>query len=106
MTSTSSPPRIGSGHGEDRLEHAVRVRRPSAWFVLEPSKPQIGGFLPSATIFVLQRSLRGRLGAVDPDVFSLIRQRCSLGEWPRAHATATSLIGARACRPPSSVNGV
>jgi hypothetical protein len=28
---------------------------PGAWFVLEPSKPQIGGSFPSAMTFVLQR---------------------------------------------------
>ena len=31
---------------------------PGAWFVLEPSKPQIPGSSPSATIFVLHR-IRG-----------------------------------------------
>jgi hypothetical protein len=30
---------------------------PGAWFVLDPSKPQIGGCCPLGTIFVFDRSL-------------------------------------------------
>src|SRR5919198_1371200 len=59
-TRTSSPPRIGSGQEKTGL----RTRSeewPSAWFVEDPSKPQIGsasrpGGSP-AMIFVLERSL-------------------------------------------------
>jgi hypothetical protein len=29
---------------------------PGAWLVLDPSKPQIGGFWPAGTIFVFERS--------------------------------------------------
>jgi hypothetical protein len=29
---------------------------PGAWFVLDPSKPQIGGSSPEGTIFVFDRS--------------------------------------------------
>src|SRR5262249_51365596 len=41
ITSTLSPPRIGSGHtntGRNTQSDAL----PGAWFVLDPSKPQIG----------------------------------------------------------------
>ena len=43
---------------------------PGAWLVLEPSKPQMPGSSPSAMILVFERSIGGRLGAVDPDVLS------------------------------------
>src|SRR3954452_12106748 len=56
MTSTSSPPRIGSGH-----DHTGRNTQsdlsPVAWFVELPSKPQMGSSAPSARILVLLRSL-------------------------------------------------
>lgn len=54
----SSPPRIGSGQEKTGL----RTRSeecPSAWFVEDPSKPQIPSSAPlasSARIFVLERS--------------------------------------------------
>src|SRR3954468_6910437 len=54
MTSTSSPPRIGSGH-----DHTGRNTQsdlsPVAWLVELPSKPQIGRSAPSARILVLLR---------------------------------------------------
>lgn len=59
MTRMSSPPRIGSG----KLATGLSTRSeacPSAWFVEEPSKPQIGSSAPlasSPSIFVLERSL-------------------------------------------------
>lgn len=59
MTRMSSPPRIGSG----KLATGLSTRSeecPSAWFVDDPSKPQIGSSAPlasSARIFVLERSL-------------------------------------------------
>ena len=55
MTSLSSGPRRGSG----QLNTGRRTQSessPAAWFVLEPSKPQIPGSFPSATIRVLLRS--------------------------------------------------
>ncbi len=55
MTSLSPSARRGSGQvntGSNTQSESL----PSAWFVLEPSKPQIGGCLPSSTIFVLLRS--------------------------------------------------
>ena len=55
MTSTSSPPRIGSGH-----DHTGRSTQsdlsPVAWFVDEPSKPQMGRSAPSAMILVFERN--------------------------------------------------
>ena len=70
-TSMSSPPRIGSGHENTGCSTQSELE-PGAWFVLEPSKPQIGSSAPSARILVLDRS-RGRgLGAVDPDVLGLV----------------------------------
>ena len=55
----SSPPRIGSGQEKTGL--STRSEEwPSAWFVEDPSKPQIGRSWPlvsSARIFVLERSL-------------------------------------------------
>lgn len=56
----SSPPRIGSG----QVKTGLRTRSeewPSAWFVEDPSKPQIGSASrpagPPVMIFVLERSL-------------------------------------------------
>src|SRR5215467_2621399 len=51
-----SPPRMGSG----QLNTGTSTRSeawPSAWPVLEPSKPQMPGCAPSARILVLERSL-------------------------------------------------
>src|ERR1700722_20731939 len=51
-----SPPRIGSG----QVNTGTSTRSeawPSAWLVLEPSKPQVPGCAPSARILVLERSL-------------------------------------------------
>ena len=58
------------GTREHGLQHAVGVL-PGAWFVLEPSKPQIGRSAPSAEDLRLRAQPRGRLGAVDPDVLRL-----------------------------------
>ena len=55
MTSLSSSPRSGSGHTNTGCS-TQSESLPSAWFVLEPSKPQMGGSFPSSTIFVLLRS--------------------------------------------------
>ncbi len=79
ITRTSFGPRSGSGQTKTGSEPQSE-RSPVAWFVLDPSKPHTGGFLPSATILVLLRKLAGGFGPVYPDVFSLIRQRCSLDE--------------------------
>src|SRR5689334_1190816 len=55
MTSLLSPPRSGSGQ-----DHTGRSTQsdlsPGAWFVLEPSKPQIGRSALSGRTFVLDRS--------------------------------------------------
>ena len=45
---------------------------PGAWFVLEPSKPQIGRSAPSVEDLRLRTQPSGRLGAVDPDVLRLV----------------------------------
>ena len=55
MTSLSPSARSGSGQTKTGCR-TQSESLPSAWFVLEPSKPQIGGSLPSSTIFVLLRS--------------------------------------------------
>lgn len=50
-----SPPRIGSG--QENTGCSTRSEAwPSAWFVLDPSKPQMGSSALSARIFVLERS--------------------------------------------------
>lgn len=58
-TRMSSPPRIGSG--QEKTGWSTRSEEcPSAWFVEDPSKPQIGSSAPlasSAKIFVFERSL-------------------------------------------------
>ena len=53
-TRMSSPPRIGSGTiftGRSTTSEAS----PGAWFVLEPSNPQMGGSSPSAKTLVFDR---------------------------------------------------
>ena len=55
ITSTSSPPRIGSGQENTGCSTQSEFD-PGAWFVLEPSKPQIGNSTPSARTFVFDRS--------------------------------------------------
>ena len=55
MTSSSLGPRSGSG----TMNTGRRTQSescPVAWFVLDPSKPQIRGSSPSLTILVLLRS--------------------------------------------------
>src|SRR6478736_6265308 len=64
MTRTSRPPRIGSGKEATGLSTRSEAW-PSAWFVLEPSKPQIGGSAPSVRILVFDRSLAvGRVPSI------------------------------------------
>ena len=53
MSSESFPPFWHENTGRSTQSEWA----PGAWLVLEPSKPQIGGSLPSATILVLDRSL-------------------------------------------------
>ena len=55
ITSTSSPPRIGSGTEYTGIS-TQSLLSPVAWLVLEPSKPHTGSGAPSGTIFVLERS--------------------------------------------------
>ncbi len=55
-TRTLSPPRMGSGHEKTGCSTQSDLS-PGAWFVLDPSKPQIGSSAPSARIFVFDRSL-------------------------------------------------
>ena len=55
MTSLSSGPRSGSGTTNTGWS-TQSESWPTAWLVLEPSKPQMPGSLPSATILVLLRS--------------------------------------------------
>ena len=55
ITSLSFAPRSGSGQTNTGCS-TQSESLPSAWLVLEPSKPQIGGSFPSSTIFVLLRS--------------------------------------------------
>jgi hypothetical protein len=55
-TSLLSPPRIGSGQ-EKTGRRTQSDLSPGAWFVEEPSNPQIGKLLsPSCMIFVFERS--------------------------------------------------
>src|SRR3990170_8149038 len=54
-TSLSSPPRIGSGQTKTGCS-TQSDRSPVACWVLDPSKPQIGGSSPFGTILVLERS--------------------------------------------------
>ena len=54
-TSLSSPPRIGSGTTNTGSRTQSDLS-PVACCVLDPSKPQIGGFSPFGTIFVFERS--------------------------------------------------
>ena len=57
ITSTLSPPRIGSGQLKTGWSTQSDLS-PGAWFVDEPSKPQIGrSVLPCSMIFVFERSL-------------------------------------------------
>ena len=54
---TSLSPSARSGSGQTNTGWSTQSESfPSAWLVLEPSKPQIGGSLPSSTILVLLRS--------------------------------------------------
>ena len=75
ITSTLSPPRIGSGYDGDRLEHAVAL--------------VAGGLVRARTVETpdrkfaavfddlrLRSKFRRRLGAVDPDVLSLVDHCC------------------------------
>ena len=55
MTILFSPPRTGSGHTKTGFRTQSELD-PGAWFVLEPSKPQIGGASPTGTTFPLERS--------------------------------------------------
>ena len=55
MTSLSPSDRRGSGQTNTGCR-TQSESLPSAWLVLEPSNPQIGGSLPFSTIFVLLRS--------------------------------------------------
>src|SRR5690348_5893546 len=62
MTRMLSPPRIGSGQLKTGFSTQSDLS-PGAWFVDEPSNPQIGrSFLPSSMILVFERSLA--VGAV------------------------------------------
>ena len=54
-TSTLLPPRMGSGQVKTGF-NMQSLDSPVAWLVDEPSKPQIGGSLPSARTLVLERS--------------------------------------------------
>ena len=55
MASMLSPPRIGSGQ-VNTGRNTQSEFSPGAWFVLEPSNPQIGGSSPFGTILPLDRS--------------------------------------------------
>jgi hypothetical protein len=55
ITSLCGLPRIGSGH-ENTGRSTQSELLPGAWFVLEPSKPQIGRSAPSASTFVFDRN--------------------------------------------------
>ena len=61
ITSTLSPPRIGSGHENTGFSTQSELL-PGAWLVLDPSKPQIGSSAPSARTFVFER--RRAVGSV------------------------------------------
>ena len=55
ITNKLSPPRTGSGH-ENTGRSTQSEFEPGAWFVLEPSKPQIGRSLPFGRTLVFERS--------------------------------------------------
>jgi hypothetical protein len=61
ITKTLSSPRIGSGH-ENTGRSTQSEFEPGAWFVLEPSKPQIGRSLLSFRTLVFDR--RRAVGSV------------------------------------------
>jgi hypothetical protein len=61
ITSTLSPPRTGSGH-ENTGRSTQSEFEPGAWFVLEPSNPQIGRSSAFGRTFVLDR--RRAVGSV------------------------------------------
>ena len=75
-TRMSSPPRIGSGHWKTGLQHAVRVARPAPGWWTNRRSPRCRAPLPSSRILVLDRIMRRRLGAVDPDVLSPYATEC------------------------------
>ncbi len=56
ITKMSLGPRSGFGHVKTGSNMQSELA-PVAWFVLDPSKPHSGGFLPLAMILVLLRSL-------------------------------------------------
>ena len=68
---------------------------PGAWFVLEPSKPQIGR-LGEVGLAVedlrLRPQTRGRLGAVDPDVLGLDSHASLLCSAARTHAPPSLVV--------------
>ena len=90
--------------GARRTRAAARSRTllPGAWFVLEPSKPQIGRSAPSSRIFVFDRSRA--VGSVPSiQMYSALIRHCSLlcsssagrrrSRWPAV--TDTSFRSAR-----------
>src|SRR5262249_50665821 len=95
ITRTLSPPRIGSGHMKTGLMMQSDAW-PSAWFVLEPSKPHSGTFFSSVTgpgkILVFDRSFR--VGSVpSTQMYSaLIAMQC-LHVYPRwSHPTPAGVL--------------
>ena len=70
------------GADEHRAAASQSLCSPVAWLVDEPSKPQIGGVLAVGEDLGLRTEQRCRLGAVDPDVFSLVGHGDSFG-WGR-----------------------
>ncbi len=61
ITSLFSPPRMGSGTTNTGCSTQSELL-PGAWFVLDPSKPQIGSSAPSGRTFVFDR--RRAVGSV------------------------------------------
>ena len=77
ITSTSSPPRIGSGHDATRAAARSRSCCPAPGWCSSRRSPRSAGSLPSARILVFDRSRARRLGAVDPDVLGLVAHAAS-----------------------------
>src|ERR1700704_1364368 len=97
-----SAPRIGSGNEATGLSTRSQAW-PSAWFVLEPSKPQIGGSARSARILVFDRSLAvGRVPSIQ--MYSALYRMVVLsvgkvGEDARG-GLVTGVVGTAGDRPP------
>ena len=92
-TRMSSPPRIGSGHDEDRLQHAVGVvaRRLVGGRTVEAPDARL---LAVGDDLGLRPHQRRRLGAVDPDVLSPVANWVSYSDGDLESSAASTRTGA------------